>query len=107
MPNVLVGFFAPLMLFHLGNAIAVESAAPPDLQKTILKVFPQSPKCGLSTNLKVISSKPAEGATERAGEIRELWQATTCDSHSQVRYLFRLAPADNGQLEVVGFERAR
>jgi hypothetical protein len=72
------------------------------LQKTILGVFPQSAKCGKSVNPKVLSSKKSE-----RGEIEELWQASTCDTHTQIRYLIRLAPGKSGALEVVGFERSR
>lgn len=83
------------------GAHASETAASPELQQTILGVFPQA-TCGKSVNAKALSSKKGSN-----GEIEELWQASTCDTHTQVRYLFRLAPGKSGALEVVGFERAR
>jgi len=83
------------------GAHASQTAASPEVQQTILGVFPQA-KCGKSVNAKVLSSKKGSD-----GEIEELWQASTCDTHAQVRYLFRLAPGKTGALEVVGFERAR
>ena len=84
------------------DACASQSAAPPELQQTILGVFPQSAKCGKSVNPKVLSNKTAAN-----GEIEELWQASACDTRAKIRYLFRLAPGKDGALEVVGFERAR
>jgi hypothetical protein len=94
------------------SAQAAQTAASPELQKTILGVFPQSQKCGKSTGLKILSSEQTPDAKVEAGalvsgEIREVWQATTCDTRAQVRYLFRLAPGKDGTLQVVGFERAR
>ena len=105
-------FFSFVAFLLCNSAFAVQTAAPPELQKTILGVFPQSSKCGKSTNLKVLSSAQTpdtkvEGGVLVAGEIREVWQASTCDSHMQVRYLFRLAPGKNGELQVIGFERSR
>jgi len=112
MAKFVVASIAFLALLHVGNAFAVQTAASPDLQKTILGVFPQSQKCGKSTNLKVLSSEQAPGTKVEAGalvtgEIREVWQATSCDTHTQVRYLFRLGPGKNGSLQIIGFERAR
>jgi hypothetical protein len=86
----------------VSGAVASQTAAPPELQQTIIGVFPQSAKCGKSVNPKVLSSKQTP-----SGEIEELWQASTCDTHAQIRYLFRLAPGKAGALEVVGFERAK
>ena len=94
----------------VGAAYAAQTAAPPSLQRTIWGVFPQSPKCGKSINLKVLSSERtpdarSEGSNMVAGEIHEVWQATTCETRTPIRYLFRLAPDKHGALEVIGFER--
>ena len=107
-----LSFVSLALLLQSASTFALQTAAPPDLQDTILGVFPQSPKCGKSVNAKVLSSQQTadakvEGGVLIAGEIRELWQATTCDSHMQIRYMFRLAPGKNGQLQIIGFERAR
>jgi hypothetical protein len=95
----LVGSFVALAV---PRANASQTVAPPDLQQTILGIFPQSAKCGKSVSPKVLSSKKGE-----SGEIEELWQVSTCDTHAQIRYLIRLAPGKSGALEVIGFERAR
>jgi len=91
-------------------AYAGQTAAPPSLQRTIWGVFPQSNKCGKSINLKVLSSEHTpdarfEGNNMVAGEIHEVWQATTCETRTPIRYLFRLAPDKKGALEIIGFER--
>jgi len=96
-----IAFLSGTLLAAPG-AFASQTAAPPELQQTIIGIFPQSVKCGKSVNSKVLSSKQTPG-----GEIEELWQASTCDTHTQIRYLFRLAPGKTGALEVVGFERAK
>jgi hypothetical protein len=93
--------FGACTVLSISCAHASQTAAPPELQQTILGVFPQA-KCGKSVNLKVLSSKAASN-----GEIEELWQASTCDTHTQIRYLIRLAPGKSGTLEVIGFERSR
>jgi hypothetical protein len=110
MLKTLIAIIAPTILLFWSAAFgAGQTVAPPSLQKAIWGVFPQS-QCGKSINLKVLSSeRTPESKAERgklvSGEIQETWQATTCDTRKQVRYLFRLAPDNNGTLEIIGFER--
>ena len=99
--NVLA-FSGAFFAFFVCVAHASQTAAPPELQRTILGVFPKSAKCGSSVKPKVLSSKKNSN-----DEIEELWQAKTCDTHKRIRYLFRLAPGKTGSLEIVGFERSR
>lgn len=105
-------YLAAVGILHIGSAVAAQTVASPKLQKTMLGLFPQSQKCGESVGLKVLSSDQSPDAKVEngnlvAGEIREVWQATTCDSRTQVRYMFRFAPGTNGELKIVGFERTR
>lgn len=106
---IALSIFVALLLVAF-NVHAGQTVAPPSLQKTIWGVFPQG-RCGKSINLKVLSSErtsdsKVEGGKLVAGEVREMWQATTCDTRKHVRYLFRLAPDKNGELTIIGFERA-
>ena len=106
----LVAVIAPvILLFSAAVMGAQQTVASPSLQKTIWGIFPQG-QCGKSINLKVLSSErtpdsKVEGGKLISGEVRETWQATTCDTRKQIRYLFRLAPGKNGELDVIGFER--
>lgn len=97
-----VAFSGAFFAFVVCVAHASQTAAPPELQKTILGVFPKSTKCGNSVHPKVLSSRK-----NSSDEIEELWQASTCDTRKRIRYLIRLAPSKTGTLEIVGFERSR
>ena len=110
MRKFFVIFFSSVALLLCGSAFAAQTGVSPELQKTILNVFPQSKKCGKSTNLRVISYSPTpdakiESGVLVAGEIVEIWRASTCDTHTEVRYLFRLGPGKNDELQVIRFER--
>jgi hypothetical protein len=108
--KILVTSVTSLALVCIANAApSVKTAAPPPLQQKILNVFPQE-GCGRSINLTLLSTEPAPNSKVEkgklvSGEIRETWEATTCETHKLVRYLFRLAPNKKGDLEIKASEK--
>lgn len=108
----LVRLVVPLLLVFCASALGAEATtvAPPPLQEKVLAVFRAN--CGGDVNARVRSSRAGRDAkTENgklvSGEVAEVWQTDACGKSGRVRYLFRFGPKTNGELGIVGFERAR